>query len=329
MGIRFYCPNGHKLNVKAFQAGRKGICPYCGAKIQIPLQSTRQSGKASAAERQPPTEAAQAAATSAGFSAAPTETTGLATGSVSTGAQVPAEHTAEPSLPVRSVASAPVTPLPSSAGGTPQQSAPVSPVPAAESPPTAPQSAMAAAGIAGTVPANSVGTAPAGPAPSAAVPPDPLSEGGDVVWYVRPPSGGQYGPASPDVMRGWIEQGRVSADSLVWREGWRDWQEAGTMFPQLGAGQETSPFGQLLPGVGGQAAASGAVPASQRARSRRRSQIIQAGTITILVVAVALLLVVFLWVLHTGEPPPEDSTRATAPATAAHWAPEACHPESL
>ena len=26
MGIRFYCPNGHKLNVKEFQAGRRGIC---------------------------------------------------------------------------------------------------------------------------------------------------------------------------------------------------------------------------------------------------------------------------------------------------------------
>ena len=38
MGIRFYCPNGHKLNVKEFQAGQKGICPVCGAKMQIPLE---------------------------------------------------------------------------------------------------------------------------------------------------------------------------------------------------------------------------------------------------------------------------------------------------
>jgi hypothetical protein len=36
MGIRFSCPNGHKLHVKAFLAGRRGICPQCGAKIQIP-----------------------------------------------------------------------------------------------------------------------------------------------------------------------------------------------------------------------------------------------------------------------------------------------------
>ena len=45
MGIRFYCPNGHKLNVKEFQAGRKGICPFCGAKIQIPTESTRPSSR--------------------------------------------------------------------------------------------------------------------------------------------------------------------------------------------------------------------------------------------------------------------------------------------
>jgi hypothetical protein len=40
MGIRFYCPNGHRLNVKKFQAGQKGICPRCGATMQIPLEST-------------------------------------------------------------------------------------------------------------------------------------------------------------------------------------------------------------------------------------------------------------------------------------------------
>ncbi len=49
MGIRFYCPNGHKLNVKEFQAGRKGICPFCGAKIQIPTESTRPSTREEAA----------------------------------------------------------------------------------------------------------------------------------------------------------------------------------------------------------------------------------------------------------------------------------------
>src|SRR3954464_8971302 len=39
MGIKFHCPNGHKLNVKSFLAGKKGICPKCGAKMRIPTAS--------------------------------------------------------------------------------------------------------------------------------------------------------------------------------------------------------------------------------------------------------------------------------------------------
>jgi hypothetical protein len=36
MGIRFSCPNGHLLNVKEHLAGKRGICPSCGAKFVIP-----------------------------------------------------------------------------------------------------------------------------------------------------------------------------------------------------------------------------------------------------------------------------------------------------
>ena len=39
MGIRFFCPNGHKLNVKTFLAGKRGICPNCDARFVIPLES--------------------------------------------------------------------------------------------------------------------------------------------------------------------------------------------------------------------------------------------------------------------------------------------------
>jgi hypothetical protein len=36
MGIRFSCPNGHPLHVKEHLAGKRGICPSCGAKFVIP-----------------------------------------------------------------------------------------------------------------------------------------------------------------------------------------------------------------------------------------------------------------------------------------------------
>lgn len=37
MGIRCYCPNGHKLNLKTHLAGERGICPECGARFSIPV----------------------------------------------------------------------------------------------------------------------------------------------------------------------------------------------------------------------------------------------------------------------------------------------------
>ncbi|QDU90642.1 hypothetical protein Pla175_40510 [Pirellulimonas nuda] len=37
MGIRFSCPNGHRLNVKQELAGKRGVCPSCGVGIEIPM----------------------------------------------------------------------------------------------------------------------------------------------------------------------------------------------------------------------------------------------------------------------------------------------------
>lgn len=157
MGIRFFCPKGHKLNVKEFQAGRTGICPFCSEKVRIPLESTRPSSKEKAGNGE------------------------LATGKEVEEAEPAGEVIALELLPVTAaVAEAPVA-----TGG------------AAE--------AMA----------------------------DPLAEGGEVVWYVRPASGGQYGPATPEVMRNWLGEGRIGVDSLVWREGWREWRSGGEVFPQL------------------------------------------------------------------------------------------------
>ena len=45
MGIRFFCPNGHKLNVKEHLAGKTGFCPECGVRLVILYQSTRKSSR--------------------------------------------------------------------------------------------------------------------------------------------------------------------------------------------------------------------------------------------------------------------------------------------
>lgn len=60
-----------------------------------------------------------------------------------------------------------------------------------------------------------------------------LEQEPDATWYVRPPSGGQYGPASTDELREWIAQGRVAATALLWRDGWPQWRDAADALPEL------------------------------------------------------------------------------------------------
>jgi len=40
MGIKFRCPNGHKIHVKTWMAGKRGMCPACQAKVEIPTASS-------------------------------------------------------------------------------------------------------------------------------------------------------------------------------------------------------------------------------------------------------------------------------------------------
>ena len=276
MGIRFYCPNGHKLNVKEFQAGRRGICPYCGAKIEIPTHSTRKSSKELRTQRE--------------------------------AAARPAALAPEIPEPVPSAdPPGPVLAEPPGSGGEADE--------AADQRPPENAAPIVSAPIAQT-PASVESVSPPTAEPAQA---DPLAEGGDVVWYVRPASGGQFGPASANVMRNWIDEGRVGADSLVWREGWRDWREASQVFPQLGA-DRVEPVLEGLP-TGGSAAAAAIVPAAPAAavpvrsvRNRRQSKTAQAAIISALIVAVLVLLCVFIWVLLRD--PGERSAPATAPAAA-------------
>jgi hypothetical protein len=124
---------------------------------------------------------------------------------------------------------------------------------------------------------------------------DPLAEAPTVVWYVRPPSGGQFGPATAEIMRTWIAEGRVGPDCLVWREGWREWQDAGDVFGQLDDGERELELGPV--GTGGTATQAGA---GHPRRSRSRSAALSATIITVLMLAVVILLGVFIWVLKGG-----------------------------
>jgi len=296
MGIRFNCPNGHKLNVKAFLAGKKGICPHCGISVDIPLQSTRGSTQGKQARQ------------GDGGPFGPTPLSGPTGASPAT---FPAVGQTPAQVPTGPIPFQPVPPqIPATPGVYPALPAAASPfggIGPALTPGLGPAPISASAPA--TVPLNTVVLAqptstpqlpsvPGGPPSLGGPSPDPLSDTSEVAWYVRPPSGGQYGPASTAVMRSWIQEGRVSADSLVWREGWRDWQDAGKVFPQLGRGEGLAALGMAgSPGVGSEP--------GQRAPMRRRSTAMQATIITVLVVAVVVLAGVFIWVLtqQPGGPP--------------------------
>src|SRR3954469_14001128 len=64
MGIRFLCPNGHRLNVKSYLAGKRAICPDCGARVLVPEPAdalpevARQIGTVRTEVVAPPTTAA-------------------------------------------------------------------------------------------------------------------------------------------------------------------------------------------------------------------------------------------------------------------------------
>lgn len=315
MGVRFYCSGcGEKLNVKAFQGGRRGLCPYCGASIDIPTKSTRPSSKRRQRQespprhgpsggggltRQPPARSPAGPPAGAqpdqGPGATPAEPLGQA--SPITPAQTPTaplgQPTASPS-PLGQPAS-----LPSSVG-SPGADAPIQTTSATSADP--PDAAGAQ-----THPAS----APS-PSPSPAQT-DPLAQSPDAVWYVRPASGGQFGPATSDVMRTWIAEGRVGPDSLVWQEGWRDWQQAAEVFPPLGSGNPQSELGAMGPSGG---ASTGAPTRGHDPPSRGRSVALNAAIIALLILAVAVLLGIFLWVLNGGpERLGEASNRG--PATGA------------
>lgn len=208
MGIRFYCPNGHKVNVKDHQAGQKGLCPTCGVKMQIPWQSNRPSSK---------------------------EESRLQGGGVEAPPR-PRESTSPATTPT-------ATPAPTAFSAAPGESA------------------------------------------------DPLIEAGGRVWYIRPPSGGQFGPAASDVMQTWLAEGRVSADALVWREGWRDWREASSVFPQLSSAETIVSLDEIV-------TESLAAPVSMRRAHNpwqsRRSQVMVIGGLVATILILSLILLAIL-----------------------------------
>lgn len=335
MGIRTTCPNGHKLNVKAFLAGLRGICPHCGASFTIPTESTRPSSKArngdslepqarttdladaeaeieiSAGEPQPHAAFNQPASLSP-VKRPPPLPAGAAVESYAPGGVAPAHVASEPAARQSPGSSDKSSPLAAAAptvresfGATPAQRTPSTPLgPSAAHPSAFP--ATVSTTVAEPEP-------PASPAPAPQTP-DPLSEAPNAVWYVRPASGGQFGPATNEIMRAWLKEGRIGPDSLVWREGWRDWKEASATFPQF----STDP-GNLA----GILASTEPVPlhpaTSHHSPTRRRMDGAGILLVCVLFVVVIVLVAVLCWFLmrESGGGAPVSTVGTPSRAVAA------------
>jgi hypothetical protein len=272
MGIRFQCPNGHKLNVKTDLAGKRGSCPNCGAKIVVPAESASDSS---------PENARAAAGDSV--------------------PELPAEN------------GAPGRPLVTAAVASPSTALAASVTPAAGS-----------------------------------------------QWYVRPTAGGQFGPATDEVFRDWIADGRVAADAFVWREGWADWKLARdaaddlpaplVATPVAVAPPDAAPTGSAPPASTTQSIATTAEeppdaqpvttpsppaaddpavrpvatvekpsPAARYTARRRRSKKKQVTLAVLMLVAVLVLAVVLVLVLRSNPSPASGAWRQSAIELASDW----------
>ncbi|MEN6449348.1 MAG: GYF domain-containing protein [Thermoguttaceae bacterium] len=298
MGIRFYCPNGHKLNVKEFQAGRRGICPFCGVKMQIPLASTRPSSSSKDAAT-PASDSPIDEPQDQGSGGSVLEFDFLDDVSQAASVQDQSPHPIPLPKGEGTEGRPHPSPLPKGEGteGRPHPShlpksegtegrPHLSPLPKNEE---TPDSAVLAASRESTPAA--AWSEPAD-APPPVKPTDVLTEAGDVVWYIRPASGGQFGPANADVMRSWIAEGRVGPDSLVWCEGWRDWREASDVFPQLSATEAFPGLETIVP----EAITTPLFPHTARHHKQpRRVPLLLIGWLAVAFVALVAILLLILF----------------------------------
>lgn len=179
MGIKFQCPNcGKGLNVKSNLAGRRGVCPGCRGRVQIPAES-----QAVSSPKAGPIAESKRPGADDGSSPVPTRDTR------------PTETVAPRVFENLSFENLAVEDLEANSFRLDRPQVEL------ETP--------------------------------RATHFDWIADAPESVWYVRNRAGGQYGPAIGSIMRTWLQEGRVSRDCYVWREGWAHWRQANDVFPHL------------------------------------------------------------------------------------------------
>jgi predicted nucleic acid-binding Zn ribbon protein len=199
MGIRFSCHIcNHGLHVKDFQAGKRGRCPNCNDSISIEesYESSSRQSSGSMFENKRSRRSSSASIQDSGIAVAERE------------AEVAISKMLESTKRVQNDKLQSKKKDDEQPAATPKQ--------------TKPAADVSSKGI----PKKPIDITPIDHFPQAFV------QAKDALWFVRPPSGGQYGPAHSKLLMDWIAERRVTADSYLWHEGMPQWQLASLVAPE-------------------------------------------------------------------------------------------------
>ena len=208
MGIRFACHVCNKqLNIKRDLAGRRGVCPQCQSRFRIPMDDTEHSSPVDAVRMVHPNVTKSSEQAGSQSSAAQF---GVSVGQDGGTAVMPKQQMVSTSA-VPNAVEQPLLNVEQPLLNVEQ------PLLNVEQPLLNVEQPLLNTD-AGQLAAGSI-----------------LEEEPNATWYVRPPSGGQYGPASTEELQEWISQGRVAATALLWRDGWPQWRDASEALPEMSA----------------------------------------------------------------------------------------------
>lgn len=264
MGIRFRCHHcEYELHVKDYQGGRRGKCPKCQGTFRIPTEdaahslavesrnqpaaAAKSAGKQERIPHKQPDQRMSAPTAAAAIEAAPAGTRRSRPSSAPSGPTDVSTQQRQPRSAVpegRTRASSATTGESSHGNSHVESPHPTSSgqVDTLEQDEMAkrPQEFTTEGRLDASTSANAPAAASGGPASTHSGDIQAIVEAPAAQWYVRPTSGGQFGPVAGELFRQWLQENRVAKDSLVWREGWPEWQLAESALPEY-FGPQTEP----------------------------------------------------------------------------------------
>ncbi len=311
MGIRFRCHHcQHTLHVKDFQAGRRSRCPSCEMPFRIPSQDQEYSLTVE------PVSTSVSSSPAAGIRVGSGEQATADQRQSDTAQAVDMEvNVSEDTRPESTASSQPIAPpvtardrtstTDSSKEGTRNQ---------AKAAASSTRSATAKNNLAVE---NKVLPPPPNVAVTDSRLPEAIRIAPEAMWFVRPPSGGQFGPAAGPVFAQWVDERRVTRDSLVWREGWEQWKLADEVFleafPLLNkAGPPEPVFNPESKSNAGETATVGVKAPDWMVRRKQQKKKLQRQITLGLVVVAVLLTLVLIWVLFFRPKEKEKPTAANS-----------------